>query len=75
METIEIKVALLRAGVTQTKIAKQTGVAPSIVNRVIQGKVVSRHVAQAVADSIGLRLEEVFPKYLDCPDARRSACN
>ncbi len=63
MSPVEIKVALLRKGITQTAIANEIGVAITSVNRVIAGLNTSHRIADAVSDAVGKPKKEVFPNY------------
>lgn len=44
-------------------IAELMGVDPSLVSRVVNGKARSARVEQAIADHIGLPVENVFPEH------------
>jgi len=72
MEPKEIKIALIRKEIDQSTVARQLGVSPSIVQRVIHRKAVSRRVSQGIADALCLDLHEVFPELYE---RRRAACN
>ena len=63
MDAIDIKYHLAKKGYTLKAIADQLGITLSAVSQVILGRDTSRRISQAVADAIGLPLEEVFPKY------------
>lgn len=58
---IERKIALLRAGVTMTEIARDLGITVQHVSHVIAGKARSPRVEQAVAAAIGKPASQVFP--------------
>ena len=62
MEPIEIKIALMRAGITQTEISKRCGVSPSQVRRVVGGSI-SDHVRREIARAINKKVEEIWPEY------------
>ncbi|MCU0589889.1 MAG: helix-turn-helix domain-containing protein [Desulfobacterales bacterium] len=72
MEPKEIRIEFIRKDLTQTKVARDIGVSPSLVQRVIFRKAVSRPVSQGIADALGLPIEFVFPELSEC---RRAACN
>ena len=57
----EIKTRLQLAHVRQRDIARQCRVSEAAVCLVISGKSVSRRIQAAVADAIGLPVEQVFP--------------
>ncbi len=75
MDAKEIKIEFIRKGISQTQIARKIGRSPSMVQRVIARKVVSRPVSQGIADAIERPLGEVFPELSECADRRRAACN
>ena len=70
MESVEIKVELLRRGITQVEIAAELGVAQGTVSRVISKKDVSDRIMRVVAEKIGKQPEEVFPEYYLRPPKR-----
>lgn len=49
--------------ITLTSIAHALGVAVPTVSEVIHDRSTSRRISQAIADAMGMPLEEVFPKY------------
>lgn len=61
MEPLEIKILLLRAGVTQSSIAKKIGVTPPFVNQIIKGQRPTGRVRRAIAEAVGKRVEELWP--------------
>jgi len=61
MEPIEIKIALMRAGVTQADIARYTGVAPPNVSKVIKGNIASRKVRAAIAKALAMDVKAIWP--------------
>jgi transcriptional regulator with XRE-family HTH domain len=73
MDPKEIKIEFIRKGITQTSVAEQVGRSPSMVQRVIARKVVSRPVAKGIADALGMDLLEVFPELDKC--RRCAACS
>jgi len=54
------KAELVRRGVTMTEIARELDVVPQHVSQVISGERRSSRVEQAVADRLGLPVEQVF---------------
>ena len=60
-DPIEIKIALIRANVLQSKIARKMGVSKVIVTNVIKGRRTSMRVRKAIAKAIGKRVEELWP--------------
>jgi transcriptional regulator with XRE-family HTH domain len=73
MDAKDIKIEFIRKDLSQTIVARRLGVSPSLVQRVINRKAVSRPVSQGIADAIGKDLSEVFPELAEC--RRCAACN
>lgn len=61
MSPVEIKVALLRAGVTQAQIARKTKVHPSHVSRLVEGAKTNDRVRHAIADAAGIDIKMIWP--------------
>jgi len=61
MSPIDIRIALLRKGVTQSNIADKLQVNKSTVSRVVSGHVVSDRVRKAIADSLGTDVRRIWP--------------
>ena len=63
MNPVEIKVGLLRAGITQAEIARcmDPPVSKSAVTRVIYGTSISRRIREAIAASLGLSAQDIWP--------------
>lgn len=57
----DIRVALLRAGVSQSWIARQCGVTYPTVYKVIIGITSSDRVRRAIADAIGIDVKIIWP--------------
>ena len=83
MTPLDIKIALIRAGVSQARIADVCNVSKTQVNRVIHDpNSVSNHVRCEIARCIGKTVEQVWPDYyadppkVGRPSTRTSAgCN
>ena len=60
MNPTEIKIELLRSGVSQAEIAKKTNVTRSMVNMVVNGKARSKKIEDIIAYEIGQPVEKVF---------------
>lgn len=60
MPPLERKVALMRAGITQSEIARRVGVSNSHVGDVLHGHRRSAQVEAAIADAIGKPVADVF---------------
>ena len=65
MTPLEIKIELMKKGITQRDIAKSftPPVNPSAVFHVIHKTWVSKRIMQAVADKLGRDIKYVFPEY------------
>ena len=65
MLPVEIKVALLRAGIAQAGIARDNGVTVGHVNMVILGASVSHRIRTAISKATEKDLKEIWPsRYL-----------
>ena len=61
MNVIEIKIALIRKGISQAEIAKRAGVSRQMVGLVIRRKAVSASVMKEIAIAIGKTVDQAFP--------------
>jgi lambda repressor-like predicted transcriptional regulator len=61
MDPKEIKIRLIRNGVTQAEIARQLKVAPCTVCEVINGRTVSHRIRVAIADAIKTDIRLIWP--------------
>jgi DNA-binding XRE family transcriptional regulator len=79
METHEIKIEIYRRrpqGVSQASIARGVSVSKQAVLLIIERRMRSRRIAQAVADAIERPLAEVFPEYCIEPEiVTKAACS
>lgn len=57
----EIRIALMRAEVTQATIARSLGVSITMVNHVIEGNSISHRVRRAIADATGIHISRIWP--------------
>ena len=62
MQTIDIKVNLLRKGKSMRSIARKIGVSHTAVARVVKHKLISRRIMGAVARTLDLDVLTVFPE-------------
>jgi len=62
MTPLEIKIALMKACVTQAEIAKRCSVKPPQVHRVINGDI-SDNVRREIAKAINKDVKEIWPEY------------
>lgn len=61
MTPFEIKVALMKQGVSMRSIAKKLGVSANSVSLVVSRRMVSRRIMGEIASVIGVHPSEVFP--------------
>lgn len=65
----DIKAAIGKKGLTQTMIAQQAGLEPSVVRHGLRGN--NRRGAEAIAEAIGVPFRELFPdSYLRGGDSK-----
>ncbi len=62
MKTIDIKVNLLRKGLSFRAVARKIGVSHNAVALVANHKLVSRRIMEAIAAALGLDVLTVFPE-------------
>ena len=76
MTPFEIKVALLKNGVSMAEVGRRLDppVHPSTVSRVIKRHFVSRRVMDAVADAIDRDVKYVFADYFFKSNTKKSGC-
>jgi lambda repressor-like predicted transcriptional regulator len=63
MHPAEIKCAIEIAGSSQTEIARRRKVSSSMVNKVVKGVAVARHIHNEIAVIIGRDVTEIWPDY------------
>ena len=61
MPPTEIRIALIRSGVSQATIARKLIVDPSAVCRIIDGTGVSDRVRREIAAAIGIDIKRIWP--------------
>jgi len=71
MNSADIRIAMFRAGISQASIARQVGVSPTAVHRIIEGKNVSHRIRKAISDAVGLQLERIWPSTYLCGGPRK----
>lgn len=57
----EIRVEMIRKNVTQVEIARELGVNPATVSRVIDGLITSDRIRRAIARKIGIDVRFLWP--------------
>jgi lambda repressor-like predicted transcriptional regulator len=65
MTPLEIKVALLKRGVSMRAIARRLGVSANSVSLVANKRMVSRRIMDAIANAVGTDRASVFPEYFN----------
>lgn len=66
MTPTEIRIAMLRAGVTQAEIMRDEKVTRNTVHLVIEGRTVSDRVRRRIAQRIGIEVERIWPSTYLC---------
>jgi len=61
MSPTDIRIAMMRAKVTQAKIARNLGVTQEAVWQIIEGKFVSHRIRTEIANQIGLDIKRIWP--------------
>ncbi len=67
MTPFEIKVALMREGVSMRSIAKRLGVSANSVSLVVNGRMVSRRIMEEIAKAVKADTAEVFGRAIPIP--------
>ena len=62
MNSTEIKILMIRAGVKQISIAKKLGVSDAYVNQTIKGIRNSARIKRAIARALKQPMEELWPE-------------
>ncbi|MCX5888113.1 MAG: helix-turn-helix transcriptional regulator [Deltaproteobacteria bacterium] len=73
MNALEIRIELLKKGTSMRAVAKKIGVSANAVYLVAHRKLVSLRIMAALADTLDLKLREVFPEYEPKPRWRANA--
>jgi lambda repressor-like predicted transcriptional regulator len=58
----KIKIELLKKGITGAAIARSLDITRSYVSHVIAGRFKSKKVRRAIADALGMRVEQLWPE-------------
>lgn len=61
MKPVEIRIAMMRAGLTQSQLARELGATQQLVYHVIQGNTVSDRVRKHIAARIGIDIKRIWP--------------
>lgn len=57
----EIRIAMIRARITQAELARRNKVKPITINRIISGTTVSDRVMRSIAEAIGIDVKRIWP--------------
>ena len=61
-KNLKLKMAIFQRGITQEKLAKQTGIPKAYISQVIHGRYIFDHEQQSkISEMLGVRIEEIFP--------------
>lgn len=69
MSPVEIKVAMLRVGVSQADIARKCNVHRSMIGHIIHGRAVAAHIHNAIATAINIPAKQIWPDYYETRQA------
>jgi lambda repressor-like predicted transcriptional regulator len=61
MKPVEIQIAMMRAGLTQSQLARELGATQQLVYHVIQGNTVSDRVRKHIAARVGIDIKRIWP--------------
>ena len=61
MTPLEIRIEMLRKGVTQSSIARTLNVSPSAIRHIIEGTHVSHRIRQAIASALEMDIKKLWP--------------
>lgn len=61
MSKTEIKILLLRAGVSQAHFARQLGVSKAAIHNVIAGRSTSNRIKRAISKKLGIPVVDLWP--------------
>jgi lambda repressor-like predicted transcriptional regulator len=61
MSPLEIKIALMLAGRSQTSIAREYGLTRQAVNEVVRGAASSRRIERRISEVTGIPLSRLWP--------------
>jgi lambda repressor-like predicted transcriptional regulator len=57
----DIKIAMIRAGVTQAQLARELKVSKQCLHLVVEGRVVSHRIRSHIAKRIGIDIRRIWP--------------
>ena len=57
----EVRIAMIRAGISQVELARRNKVTPPMINRVITGLSVSDRVMRSIAEATGIDIKRIWP--------------
>lgn len=74
MTPLEIKIELMKRGITMRSIALDLGVSVTAVSQVVRRGFVSQNIMRTVAEAIGKKPRQVFPEYFARKDRTIHSC-
>ena len=63
MSPVEIKIAMMRKGVSQRELARKLGVTQPTIHHIIYKRAVSARIMPVIAEAIGQDVKYVFPEH------------
>jgi lambda repressor-like predicted transcriptional regulator len=70
LSMIDIKIRLLKKGISQAEIARQQRVVRSYIGHVMAGRRKNQRIRRAIADAIGMKVSDIWP---NCNNNKRAA--
>jgi lambda repressor-like predicted transcriptional regulator len=67
-DPVQIRVELIKKGVSQSALARELGVWPSTIGKIIDGLSASDRIRRAIAAAIGRDVREIWPSAYLRPD-------
>lgn len=71
MTGTEIKIELMRRGISQVSLARALGVTPTTVFNTIHNGLVSHRIRVAIAEAAGMDVADIWPSYYRQPRTSR----
>lgn len=57
----KIKIELIKYGINGAQIGRKVGVSRDAISKTIKGEIKSRRLRKAIADAIGVKVEDLWP--------------
>jgi lambda repressor-like predicted transcriptional regulator len=61
MKPVDIRIAMMKAGITQAQLARELGKKSPLIYHVIEGNTVSDYVRRHIAKRIGIDVKRIWP--------------